>query len=110
MPVKQDAVGEFRPAMLILLGATALLLLTVFANAGNLQLVRATSRVREMALRATLGASRARLMKQLVTESLVITIAGGNSAASDWPTSSCERSAPRFRTGRHGEGLFFLPR
>jgi putative ABC transport system permease protein len=77
VPVKQDAVGEFRPAMLILLGAAALLLLTVFANAGNLQLVRATSRVREMALRATLGASRARLMKQLVTESLVITIAGG---------------------------------
>ena len=77
VPVKQDAVGEFRPAMLILLGATALLLLTVFANAGNLQLVRATSRVREMALRATLGASRVRLMKQLVTESLVTTIAGG---------------------------------
>jgi putative ABC transport system permease protein len=77
VPVKEDAAGEFRPAMLILLGATALLFLTVFANLGNLQLVRATSRVREMALRATLGASRARLMKQLVTESLVTTIAGG---------------------------------
>jgi len=76
-PLHEFLVGDTRLPLLILLGAVGLLLLIACANVGNLLLVKASGREREAALRLALGAGRGRLVRQALTESLVLSLAGG---------------------------------
>ncbi len=75
--LEKELVGEVETALLMLFGATALVLLTACANVVHLLLARATGRRRELAMRVSLGASRGRLLAQLLSECLLLTVVGG---------------------------------
>jgi putative ABC transport system permease protein len=112
--VQSELTNRVRPILNVLMGAVVLLLLIACVNIANLTLARASSRMREVAVRRALGATRGQLVRQLLVESLVVAIAGGAAALAalawlkDWIIAMMPTDLPRLTEVHFDSGMVLI--